>query len=72
MNIGRIIITIIVITIIIGLLQVLFRNKGESKKDAFLVGAFSGFGCIIQLLWGIFTTLISIFILYMIYTWIFG
>lgn len=72
MNIGRIIIVIIVVVVLLGILQVLLRNKEESKKSAFIGGAFAGLGCIIHLLWGIFTTLLSIFILYMIYTWIFG
>lgn len=72
MNIGRIIIIIIVVVVLLGILQVLLRNKEESKKSAFLGGALVGLGCIIQLLWGIFTTFLSIFILYSLYTWIFG
>lgn len=72
MNLGHIIIVIIVVVIIFGLIQVVCRDKGMTKKEAFSVGALSGLGCILPLLYNIFIFFVTIVILYGIYSWIFG
>ena len=73
MNIWRIIIVIIAAVIICGLIQVLIRNKKDMTwKEAFGVGAYAGLGCILPLLFNIFIFFVTIGILYIILSYIFG
>lgn len=68
MNVWAIVVVVLVAAVILGILSYRADRSGKSFWEGFLAG---GFGCL-AMLFNLFISLVSLFALYLLFTWIFG